>query len=241
MYTMKFFKIILSLVFIFSLTFDAKGQESVVMQERSPEQEAAKQTEKLQNELQLTPEQTQIVHEINLKYARERKISNTRTDALRRIKEKDEDLQRVLNHDQFRQLQNKRYNKSSFQQPDNNTNSRTEYKSNENRRTTYPTSRTPSVESSERRSVISGSRNDFNPIGTNSNMRSSDYQRQTQRSTTRTNSSSDNYERPSALRSGNSGNSVPRSAKPTESSSSRSTYSAPRTSENSNASTTNRR
>jgi Spy/CpxP family protein refolding chaperone len=50
----------------------------------------------MQQELNLTTEQTQQVHEINLKYARERQVSNSRTEALQRIKNKEQDLRRVL-------------------------------------------------------------------------------------------------------------------------------------------------
>jgi len=110
--------ILLSLFFINSLAY---GQETSAM-DRSPEQEAAKQTEKLQAELNLTPEQVKKVQEINLKYARERQISNTRSAAMQRIKDKDSDLKRVLTSEQYIQLQNKRYERSSFQNLNQNPN-----------------------------------------------------------------------------------------------------------------------
>ena len=100
----------------------AYGQENTAMPERSPEREAVKQTEKLQSDLQLNSDQLKRVHEINLKYARERQNSNSRSDALKRIKDKDEDLQRVLNTEQYNRLQHKRYDRSSFQSPTTNSN-----------------------------------------------------------------------------------------------------------------------
>lgn len=96
------------------------GQDNSSIPERTPEQEAAKQTEKLQQELNLSAEQTRQVHEINLKYARARKISNTRVEAIQRMKDKEVELSRILNHEQQSALQNKRYERSSFQSTDNN-------------------------------------------------------------------------------------------------------------------------
>ncbi|MCE5332078.1 MAG: hypothetical protein LLF95_08040 [Bacteroidales bacterium] len=114
---MKFLKIILLALSVISLNINVYSQDNNAMPERTPEQEAAKQTEKLQQELNLSAEQIQQVQEINLKYARARKTSNSRSDALKRIKNKDADLQKVLNPEQYKQLQNKRYERSSFQSP----------------------------------------------------------------------------------------------------------------------------
>ncbi len=75
---------------------------------RSPEQEATKQTEKYQKELKLTDDQVKLVYDINLKYARERKQSNNRTEAVSRIRKKNEEISRVLNQKQNYDLQNKR-------------------------------------------------------------------------------------------------------------------------------------
>lgn len=119
---MKFLKLILLSFLLLQLNIIAYGQENTAMPERSPEQEAVKQTEKLQSELQLNSDQLKQVHEINLKYARERQNSNSRSDALKRIKDKDEDLQRVLNTEQYNRLQHKRYDRSSFQSPGVNSN-----------------------------------------------------------------------------------------------------------------------
>ena len=58
----------------------------------TPEQEAIKQTEKLQSELKLTDEQAKIVYEINLRYARERQLSNSRSQAMERIRNKNEEI-----------------------------------------------------------------------------------------------------------------------------------------------------
>ena len=109
---MKFLKIILLSFLLIQLNIIAYGQENTAMPERSPEQEAVKQTEKLQSDLQLNSDQLKRVHEINLKYARERQNSNSRSDA----------LQRVLNTEQYNRLQHKRYDRSSFQSPTTNSN-----------------------------------------------------------------------------------------------------------------------
>ncbi|MBP1675982.1 MAG: hypothetical protein H6Q20_541 [Bacteroidetes bacterium] len=97
------------------------GQNPNTQPERTPELEAARQTEKLQEELNLSPEQAKQINEINLKYARARQNSNSRSEAMQRIKDKDNELKRVLNNDQYTRLQNKRYERSSFRSSDVNT------------------------------------------------------------------------------------------------------------------------
>ena len=67
--------------------------QTVSVTDRTPEQEAIKQTEKLQSELKLTDEQAKIVYEINLRYARERQLSNSRSQAMERIRNKNEEIQ----------------------------------------------------------------------------------------------------------------------------------------------------
>ena len=114
---MNFLKVIFIISSIFVLNVSIYSQENNSTPERSPEQEAAKQTEMLQQELNLNAEQSRIIHEINLKYARERQNSNSRSEALRRIKNKESELQQVLNSDQYDRLQSKRYERSSFQAP----------------------------------------------------------------------------------------------------------------------------
>ena len=66
--------------------------QSTAVTDRTPEQEALKQTEKLQNELQLTEQQYKAIYQINLRYARERQQSNTRSQAMERIRNKNEDF-----------------------------------------------------------------------------------------------------------------------------------------------------
>ena len=119
---MKILKIILLIFATLALNIAVYSQDNNTAPERTPEQEAAKQTEKLQQELDLTAEQTRQIHEINLKYARARKASNTRSDALQRIKDKEAELKKILNPSQYTQLQNKRYERASFQTPSGNRN-----------------------------------------------------------------------------------------------------------------------
>ena len=83
------------------------------LNQRTPEQEATKQTEKFQSELNLTPEQTKAVYQINLRYAQARKNVSRRSDAMEIIKNKDESLRKVLTQDQYTQLESKR---TSYQQ-----------------------------------------------------------------------------------------------------------------------------
>ena len=87
-------------------TFSVAQSTSVI--DRTPEQEAVKQTDKMQKELNLTPEQVKNIYEINLKYARERKHSNKRSDAVNRIRSKTEEIGKVLNDRQNYELQTKR-------------------------------------------------------------------------------------------------------------------------------------
>ena len=104
--TMKFLKIYI-LVFVVSLPFFAFAQ-NIQNDSRTPEQEAAKQTEKMQKELNLSDNQIKSIYDINLKYARERQQSNKRSDAVNRIKRKNEEIGRVLNDKQNFELHNKR-------------------------------------------------------------------------------------------------------------------------------------
>lgn len=84
-------------------------QESATAPARTPEQEAAIQTQKMQAELNLNDDQSQAIYEINLKHARERQVSNSRSQALERVKNKDNEVQQVLTRDQYNRLQDKRY------------------------------------------------------------------------------------------------------------------------------------
>lgn len=95
------------LIILISFPFFAFAQD-IENDSRSPEQEAAKQTEKMQKELNLTEEQVKSIYDINLKYARERQQFNKRSDAVNRIKRKNDEISRILNDKQNFELQNKR-------------------------------------------------------------------------------------------------------------------------------------
>ena len=82
--------------------------QNTSISDRTPEQEAKKQTEKLQNELNLNSEQTKSVYIINLRYARERQQSNTRAEAMERIRNKNEEIRKELTADQYDELLNKK-------------------------------------------------------------------------------------------------------------------------------------
>jgi hypothetical protein len=119
---MNTIKYIFFLLFVLTLTAPSFSQENSNTPQRTPEQEAVKQTDKLQQELNLTPEQAKQVYEINLKYARERQISNTRSQAMERMKNKNSEIQQVLNDEQNNKLQTKRYEHSTFENQQGNPN-----------------------------------------------------------------------------------------------------------------------
>jgi len=114
---MKTLRFLFFVMFLVILALPIKSQDNSVVPQRTPEQEAAKQTEKLQQELNLTQEQAKQVYEINLRYARERQISNTRSQAVERMKNKNADIQRVLNSEQNERLQTKRYERTTIDAP----------------------------------------------------------------------------------------------------------------------------
>lgn len=82
--------------------------------QRTPEQEAVKQTEKMQQELNLNTNQAKLIYQINLKYARQRQISNTRSESIERMKNKNSEIEKILTSEQNNQLQSKRFERSSF-------------------------------------------------------------------------------------------------------------------------------
>ena len=97
------------------MVFPIYSQENSVVPKRTPEQEALKQTEMLQQELNLNQNQTNQVYEINLRYARERQISNKRSEALERMKNKNAEINQVLSPEQNDRLQSKRYERTNIE------------------------------------------------------------------------------------------------------------------------------
>lgn len=132
---MNLLKIILLAFAVIILNINLNAQDN----ESTPEYEATKQTEKLQRELNLSNTQVKQVYEINLKYARARQNSTSRSEAMERMKNKDADLHRVLSNEQINQLQNKRYERSSFQSA-NPSNFRSQGQTNNSRTTNRPNS-----------------------------------------------------------------------------------------------------
>ena len=109
---MKIFKIVLSVLFLLTVVLPIYSQENSTIPKRTPEQEATKQTEKLQQELNLNQEQANHIYEINLRYARERQISNKRSEALERMKNKNAEIKQILSPEQNDRLQSKRYERT---------------------------------------------------------------------------------------------------------------------------------
>ncbi len=99
-------------IFVFILTLHLFSQDYTTT---TPEYEATRQTEKLQQELNLSSEQVKLVYEINLKYARARQNSTSRSEAMQRVKNKDSELEKVLRQDQINKLHTKRYERSVYQ------------------------------------------------------------------------------------------------------------------------------
>ncbi|MDR2841419.1 MAG: hypothetical protein LBV75_09240 [Paludibacter sp.] len=144
-----FFTIII--LFSFSASY---AQDVSSAPERGVEQEAAKQTERMRDELNLTPEQVKKIYQINLKYAQQRQQSNMRSDAVIRIKNKDIELRKVLSAAQYELLQSKRYERSAIR-PMQSANTSAEP-------ATSPDNQTPETDenkkiSTERRTSPSGS------------------------------------------------------------------------------------
>lgn len=74
---------------------------------RTPEEEALKQTQMLQRELELTQQQVDTVYQIHLKYALLRQESNTRAEALERMNRMTEELLAVMTRAQQELFLNK--------------------------------------------------------------------------------------------------------------------------------------
>ena len=109
---MNGFKFILLILITTALGMPTYSQENSAIPKRTPEQEATKQTEKLQQELDLNQDQAKEIYLINLRYARERQISNKRSEALERMKNKNADIEHVLSPEQSYRLQTKRYERT---------------------------------------------------------------------------------------------------------------------------------
>jgi hypothetical protein len=109
----------LVLILFTCICFTADGQEKTKIPDRTIEQEAFKQTEKLQQELNLSAEQSRQMYEINLRYARMRQEETTRSKAMERIRNKNAEIQLILNNYQKERLLNKQYERSTLN--NNNT------------------------------------------------------------------------------------------------------------------------
>lgn len=120
---MRFILLFFLLTSCFRLSANINTQENATAPSRTPEQEAALQTQKMQQELDLNQEQIQAIYDINLKHARERQVSKSRSEALQRVKNKDAEMREVLTRDQYIRLQDKRYERypstsTQFNRPD---------------------------------------------------------------------------------------------------------------------------
>jgi len=112
---MKILKFVTFALFFLTMILPIYSQDNLVIPKRTPEQEAAKQTEMLQQELDLNQVQVNKVYKINLYYARERQISNKRSEALERMKNKNADIKQILSPEQNERLQSKRYERTYYE------------------------------------------------------------------------------------------------------------------------------
>lgn len=99
-------KKLLLLVMIIFGCMQLSAQE-YVRPHRTPEEEAEKFTEMLQRELELDSAQRDTIYKINLKYARLRRMSNTRAENLDRMNRLTTELQGVLTAKQFNAFMNR--------------------------------------------------------------------------------------------------------------------------------------
>ncbi len=113
--------IVLALLCVVPLYILAQPPHAV---QRTPEQEAAKQTEMMKRDLALLPEQVDTIYALNLKYALLRRTSHSREEWATYLKQKDIDLQSILTAEQYEehlQRKHKRHHTHSvpcvFKQP----------------------------------------------------------------------------------------------------------------------------
>lgn len=206
---MKIFKISLFILFLLIMVLQANSQQNSVVPNRTPEQEASKQTEKIQQELNLNQEQTNKVYGINLRYARERQMSNNRSEALERMKNKNAEIKQVLSPEQNERLQTKRYERTYLET--NTLNQNQSFNSSNNRPSgNFRPGQNNRIPSSSDMNV----RNNSRPVNPNFQPRALPYQ--TSKRMTNTGQSSNQYQsNPNSLRSsGSFPNNVRRADRP---------------------------
>ena len=94
------------IIFFSFITCVALAQKPATTPQRTPEQEAAKQTDMLTRVLpDLSDVQKQQLYDINLKYIKERAKHPERNAAIERLKRKQADYQNILTETQFEILQ----------------------------------------------------------------------------------------------------------------------------------------
>lgn len=93
-------KYLYTILLFFCVSFVAAAQAPGQSPVRTAEEEAMKQTEMLQRELQLTPAQHDTIYQIHLRYAKLRRLSNTRQEALERMNAMTAEILAVLTKSQ---------------------------------------------------------------------------------------------------------------------------------------------
>lgn len=181
------------------LCFQMEAQEAN-MPERTAEQEAARQTERLHQEVNLTADQEKKVYEINLKYARERMVNSSRRESLERSKTKEQELNQVLTHDQSNRLDEKRVERSVYQSVINSRNITTtndvpENNAPTNTRTERPSQNTGNVRTDFRQAETTGTRSNAPNVESDRNQRSASPSSQRTYTAPQRNTSSSNNSR----------------------------------------------
>jgi len=112
--------------------------------------------------LNLNQEQANHIYEINLRYARERQISNKRSEALERMKNKNAEIKQILSPEQNDRLLSKRYERTYLE---TNTLNRNQSKNSSGFRPTsnLRTNQTNRIPSSPEMNI----RNNFRPVNPN--------------------------------------------------------------------------
>lgn len=100
---MKWVVVFLSLV---CMSVYALMAQPKPMHMHTAEEEAEKQTEMMQDELSLSQAQRDTIYQINLKYAKARRASNTRAEMIERIHQKMAEFKGVLTQEQYNQYMN---------------------------------------------------------------------------------------------------------------------------------------
>ncbi len=84
--------------------------------QRTPEQEAAKHTEMMKRDLQLSEEQVDTIYRLNLKYAKLRRLASSREALFQNLDNKRQELKNLLTPSQYEQYINQQQSRRAARQ-----------------------------------------------------------------------------------------------------------------------------